>query len=103
MFKICLLLMTPSACQVPIAMFLKFSDQVVIQNIWSVCLFLNNITITAPLKFINLFFQLFTDVLIKLCLGYFNENVLMAKEVPNIDACFPTSLSQFLELGFDTA
>ena len=96
-FKICLLLMSPPACWIPVAMFLTFRIRWSSKIFGLPTFFQNNITIPDPVKFI---LPTFTDVLIRLCLGYFNENVLMAEEVPNIKACFPTSLFTFSGICF---
>ena len=89
MFKICLLLMTPPACRVPIAMSLTFRIR------WSPKIFdlSTFFRTTSPSHSppLNLFFQLITDVLVKLCL---------TEEVPSIDACFP--YSHFLEFASNT-
>ena len=50
-----------------------------------------------PLKFI---LPIYTDALLKRCLGYFNENFLMAKQAPNIDSCFSTSIFKFSRIFF---
>ena len=56
-----------------------------------------SITITSPLKFI---LPIYTDALLKRCLGYFNENFLMAKQAPNIDLLFSTSILKFSRIFF---
>ena len=85
MFKICLLLTTPLACRVPVAMSLTLRVR------WSSKIFgqptffrTTSPSPPPPPPPLNLLFQLFTHVLIKLCLGYFDENVLMAEKVTNI-------------------
>ena len=62
--------------------------QVVIQKIRSSYFFKDKI-ITSGL---HLFFQLFTEVLININFVYFTENFLMADNVPNVNAWFPSSL-----------
>ena len=81
MFKICLLYITPAAYQVPIAISLTFRIRW-LSKIFGLLTFFRT---TSPSQTpSNLFFQLFTDVLMKLWLGYFNANLLMAEEVWNI-------------------
>ena len=97
MFEIWLLLMNRPACLVPIAISLTFRIRW-LSKIFSVLTFFRTTSPSQPP--LNLLFQVFTDVLIKLWLGYFKENFLLAEEVPNIDAFFPTSLSTSLWICF---
>ena len=96
MFKIFLLLMNRPACRVLVAMFLTFRIS------WSSKIFgLPTFyrTTSPPQPPLNLILQLIIDELIRLCLGYFNQNLLMG-EVPNIDACFPISFFTFSGICF---
>ena len=49
---------------------------------------------------LHLFFQLFTKVLINVKFGSFTENFLMADNVPNVNAWFPTSILTFSGISF---
>ena len=85
---ICLLLITPPAWRVPIAMSLTFLIRLSSSRS-GLLVFLK--TKLSPLV-LHLFFQLFTEVVINVNLGYFTENLLMADDVRNVTAWFLTSL-----------
>ena len=88
--------MNRPACRVLVAMFLTFRIS------WSSKIFgLPTFyrTTSPPRPPLNLILQLIIDELIRLCLGYFNQNLLMG-EVPNIGTCFPISFFTFSGICF---
>ena len=95
-FTIYLLLITSSAWRVPIAMSLTFLIRLSFGR-FGLPTFLKT-KLSPPV--LHLFFQLFTEVLINVNFGYFTENFLMADDVPNVNAWFPTSLLTFSGISF---
>ena len=95
-FTISLLLIIPPAWLVHMAMSLTFLIRLSPKR-FGLPTFLKT-KFSPPV--LHLFFQFITEVLINVNFGYFKENILMADDVPNINAWFPTSLLTFSGISF---